>query len=63
MKYGFIGCGNMGGAIARALSRSTKDMLLTDRSGKARALAEELGCVYGDNVRAAGECERLFLGL
>ena len=30
MKYGFIGCGNMGGAIARALSHSTKDILLAD---------------------------------
>ena len=30
MKYGFIGCGNMGGAIARALSCSTKDIMLSD---------------------------------
>ena len=33
MKYGFIGCGNMGGAIARALSNSTKDITLSDISG------------------------------
>ena len=39
MKYGFIGCGNMGGAIARALSQNTKDILITDRSGKAKAVA------------------------
>ena len=43
MKYGFIGCGNMGGAIARALSSTTKDIMVTDRSGKARNLAGELG--------------------
>ena len=43
MKYGFIGCGNMGGAIATALSKATKDMMVSDRSGKAAALAEKLG--------------------
>ena len=43
MKYGFIGCGNMGGAIAKALSRATKEIMVSDRSGKAKAFAEELG--------------------
>ena len=43
MKYGFIGCGNMGGAVARALSLSTKDIMLSDRSGRGAALAQELG--------------------
>ena len=46
-KVGFIGCGNMGGAIARALAKVTKDIMITDRSGKAKALAEELGIAYG----------------
>ena len=63
MKYGFIGCGNMGGAIARALSQSTKDILITDRSGKAKALAEELGIGYADAETIARECERIFLGV
>ena len=49
MKYGFIGCGNMGGAIAKALSKSTTDIALSDRSGKGRALAEQLGISYSDN--------------
>ena len=39
MKYGFIGCGNMGGAIATALSRATKDIALSDRSGYGKSLA------------------------
>ena len=30
MKYGFIGCGNMGGALARALSHTTKVILISD---------------------------------
>ena len=63
MKYGFIGCGNMGGAIARALSKTTCDIMITDRSGKARALAEELGCVYTDAEMVASSCERIFLAV
>ena len=63
MKYGFIGCGNMGGAIAKALSGATKDILVTDRSGKAKALAAELGIAYGTNQQAAQNCDRIFLGV
>ncbi|MBP3305251.1 MAG: pyrroline-5-carboxylate reductase [Oscillospiraceae bacterium] len=62
MKYGFIGCGNMGGAIARALARVTRDFMLTDRSGKVRSLAQELGGAYGTNAEAAA-CDRVFLGV
>lgn len=62
MKYGFIGCGNMGGAIARALAKKTKDFMLTDRSGKAAELAQELGGDYGTNENAAA-CDRVFLGV
>ena len=62
MKYGFIGCGNMGGAIAKALSQSTKDILLSDRSGKAQAIADSLGCAYGTARQAAG-CDFVFLGV
>ena len=61
MKYGFIGCGNMGGAVARALSQSTKSILVSDRSGKAAAVAENLGIHYGDNATIAAECDLIFL--
>lgn len=64
MKYGFIGCGNMGGAIARALSHSTKDILLADfLPEKAAALAQELGCQYADNETVVNTCERIFLAV
>ena len=63
MKYGFIGCGNMGGAIARALSQSTKDILVTDRSGKAKGLAQELGIGYSDTQTIVSTCDRIFLGV
>lgn len=63
MKYGFIGCGNMGSAIAKSLSMSTKDVLISDRSGKAASLANELGFHYSDNATIATTCERIFLGV
>ena len=63
MKYGFIGCGNMGGAIARALSKSTTDIAVADRSGKAKVLAGECGITYSDNAFIAANCDRIFLGV
>ena len=63
MKYGFIGCGNMGSAIVRALSVSTKEILVTDRSGRAAVLAEDLGIGYSDNQTVAGTCQRIFLAV
>ncbi len=63
MKYGFIGCGNMGSAIAKALCKSTRDILVSDRSGKAKALAESLGITYSDNETIASTCDGIFLGV
>ena len=63
MKYGFIGCGNMGGAIAKALGKVTSDILIADRSGRGKALAQELGCTYSDNETIAQQCDRIFLGV
>lgn len=63
MRYGFIGCGNMGGAIARALSRSTNDIMLSDPSGKAQLLAEELDCIYTDNTAIVKTCDSIFLAV
>ena len=63
MKYGFIGCGNMGGAIAKALARTTTDFAITDRSGKAIALAAEIPCGYFSAEEIASRCERIFLGV
>ena len=63
MKYGFIGCGNMGGAIARALSKTTSKIMITDRSGKAKALADELQLIYSDAAYIAASCDRIFLAV
>ena len=63
MKYGFIGCGNMGGALARALAKNTKDFSITDRSGKAIGLAAELACGYSSAEEIVRTCDRIFLGV
>ena len=63
MKYGFIGCGNMGGAIAKALAKATTDFAITDRSGRAIALAADIPCGYLSAVEIAEQCDRIFLGV
>ena len=63
MKYGFIGCGNMGGAIAKALAKATTDFAITDRSGRAIALAAEIPCGYLSAAEIAEQCDRIFLGV
>ena len=63
MKYGFIGCGNMGGAIAKALAKATTDFAITDRSGKAISLAAEIPCGYLSAPEIAQQCDRIFLGV
>ncbi len=63
MKYGFIGCGNMGSAIARALCRETTDILISGRSGGSREFAKELGLPYGEPMEVARQCDRIFLAV
>jgi pyrroline-5-carboxylate reductase len=53
----------MGGSIVRGLCKITKDICVSDRSGKAAELAQELGIEYGNNLRIARECDRIFLGV
>ena len=66
MKYtfGLIGAGNMGGAIARAVSRTVQDGVLVDRDAdRAAALAADLGFTAVSQEEAARECRYLFLGV
>ena len=65
-KYGFIGCGNMGGALARAIVKtvSPERVILSDKDGaKASALADELGAAVGDVSDAAASSEYIFIGV
>ena len=63
MKYGFIGCGNMGGAIAKALRRQTADIMIADPAPSAKAFAESLDAVYTDNETLVSSCDRVFLAV
>ncbi len=63
-KIGFIGTGNMGGALARAAAHSAHTVYLFDKdTDKAGALAASLGaqCVTADRMIA--ECDMIFLGV
>ena len=63
---GFLGCGNMGGAIARAVCKAVdpqKVYLANRTAAKAEALAAELGCRTAINDEIAGHCELIFLAV
>ena len=65
-KLGFIGTGNMGGALILAASKSNmeKEILLADKiPEKAKALAEKTGGKLCDNKTAAAEADFIFLGV
>lgn len=64
--FGFIGCGNMGGALAAAAAKTLPgcDILLSDHdSARAEALADKLGACSGGNETTAAESRFLFLGV
>ena len=64
MSFGFIGTGNMGGALARAAAKSGTEVLLANRTAaKAEALAAELGAQAVTNEEAARRADYLFLGV
>ena len=65
-KYGFIGCGNMGGALVRAVAENVDGgkILVSDHDNeKTSALALECGVAVADNIKIALECEYIFLGV
>ena len=64
--FGFIGCGNMGGALAKAAAKKLPggNILLADKFAEAaKALAEKLGAEAVDNDTVAKKCDYLFLGV
>ena len=66
MKVGFIGTGNMGGALAHAAAQSPApaELLLSNRTPeKAQALAQQLGATASDNETIAQTCDYIFLGV
>lgn len=66
MKFGFIGTGNMGSALAEAVAKkhSGSDILLANKTPeKARAVAEKIGADVSDNETIAKKCKYVFLGV
>ena len=64
--YGFIGAGNMGGALATALAKTvdgSKIYLSDSNSTRVASLCETLGASAIDNVTAASTADYLFLGV
>lgn len=65
-KFGFIGTGNMGSAIARAVCRavSPDEVALSNRTfSKAEVLSYELKCTVVDSITVAREAKFIFLGV
>ena len=65
-RFGFIGTGNMGSALAKAAVKnlSPQQIILSNRTAaKAEALAAQLGCAAGDVRTAAARSEYIFLGV
>ncbi len=64
LKIGFIGCGNMGGALATAAAKSECEIYLADFcKEKVETLAKELSAVAANNNEIAENCDFIFLGV
>lgn len=66
MKIGFIGCGNMGGAIATAVAASGdgSTLYLSDNNtARVESLAEKIGAAVSNNAKIAEGCDIIFIGV
>ena len=66
MLYGFIGTGNMGGALAQSCAKAVEpgNIFLSNRNPeKAQALAKKISARVSDNETIAARCEMIFLGV
>ena len=65
-KYGFIGTGNMGGALAVAVCKAInpKEVIIADKQTvKAEIMAEDLGCHFAETNVVASRAKFIFLGV
>lgn len=66
MEVGFIGTGNMGGALVRAACKAyapEKIWIANRTEAKSRALSEETGCCVSNAAQIAQNCDFVFLGV
>lgn len=62
--FGFIGTGNMGGTLARAVAKVQSDMALSDiNSAALAAIAEEIGAKAVSNTELAEKSKFIVLGV
>ncbi len=65
-RFGFIGIGNMGGAIASAVAKRVdagQILVAAKHPERAQAFAKKLGCAACDNLTAAQKVKFLVLGV
>lgn len=63
-KFGIIGTGKMGSALAKAITKKEKSVILANRTPeKAQALAEKTGADFGDVTDVAENAKYIFLGV
>lgn len=65
-KFGFIGCGNMGGALAKAVALSVgeENLLLCDAdANKAEQLAASISATSASLSTLVSQCDCIFLGV
>ena len=65
MKIGFIGCGNMGGAIARAISKGTqhKIYIFDKNNERCDSFSKEIGAFSSSDDYIAKNCDFIFLAV
>ncbi len=65
MKIGFIGCGNMGGALIRSISQiSETNIYIYDKNiEKAQYLSDEVGAIVCEAGLIASGCDFIFLAV
>lgn len=66
VKFGFIGTGNMGAALSRAVIKCVggSEVILADKNAtKSELLATELNCSFGEISAVASSAKFIFLGV
>ena len=66
LKFGFIGSGNMGGSLARAVCKAvgSNNVILADKAEvKAQILADDLHCTFANSLDVAKTADYIFLGV
>lgn len=66
IKFGFIGAGNMGGALATAVAKSVTgdQIIVADKSEiRAKSISRSINCDTGDNRTVAENARFIFLGI